>query len=91
MKRKIVRLLSLAAVVGTVALWPASRSEAWDQCPVQSCDFWQNVCQRGGGDWSLDEIGICIKEDNNMQEAFHGHCVPPNPAQAPWTVDCIPD
>jgi hypothetical protein len=91
MKEKVVvRLLSLAAL-GTVALWPAANSEAWDWCPVQSCDFWQNVCQTGGGDWDLDDIGICIKEDNNMTEAFHATCTPPNPAQAPWSVDCVPD
>jgi hypothetical protein len=90
MKRKVVRLLSLAAV-GTVALWPAAISGAWDSCPVQSCDFWQDVCQRGGGDWNMDENGICLKEDNNFTESFHVTCTPPNPAQAPWSVDCVPD
>ena len=90
MKGKVVRLLSLAAV-STVALWPAAISGAWDWCPVQSCDFWQNVCQTGGGDWDLDDIGICIKEDNSFTEAFHATCTPSHPQQAPWSVDCVPD
>ena len=88
MKGKAVRLLSLAAV-STVAFWPAAISGAWDSCPVQSCDFWQNVCQIGGGDWSMDDIGICIKEDNSFTESFHAVCTAPT--HAPWSVDCVPD
>ena len=88
MKGKVARLLSLAAV-STVALWPAAISGAWDSCPVQSCDFWQNVCQIGGGDWSMHETGICIKEDNNFNASFHAVCTPPS--NAPWSVDCVPD
>ena len=90
MKRKVVRLLSLAAV-WTVALWPAATSGAWDACPTQSCDFWQNVCQIGGGDWDMTDTGICIKEDNSFSESFRGDCTPAHPEQAPWSMDCTPD
>jgi hypothetical protein len=83
-------LLSLAAV-STVVLWPVAISGAWDWCPVQSCDFWQNVCQIGGGDWDLDYTGLCLKEDNNFAGSFRATCTPPNQMQAPWSVDCVPD
>jgi hypothetical protein len=90
MKRKVVRLLSLLAAVGTIALWPAANSGAWEACPTQSCDFWQGICQMGGGDWDVTDTGICIMENNSPSESFHAVCTPPNPAQAPWSMDCTP-
>jgi hypothetical protein len=90
MKKKVIHLLSLAAV-STVALWPAAISGAWDSCPVESCDFWQDVCQRGGGDWDVTDTGICIMENNSFSESFHAVCTPAHPLQAPWSVDCTPD
>ena len=86
MKRKVVRLLSLAAV-STVLLWPAATSGALDFCPVQSCPFWRGVCVNGGGTWTLTDTGICLMENNSVNEKFQGVCTAPT--HDPWSMDCI--
>jgi hypothetical protein len=86
MQRKGIRML-LLAVVSTIALWPVATSWALDFCPVQSCPFWSNVCTIGGGTWSLTDTGICLMENNSVNEKFRGTCTAPT--HDSWTMDCI--
>lgn len=86
MQRKAIRLLLLAAV-SVVMLWPAAPSWALTFCPVQSCPFWINVCQTGGGTWSLIDTGICLMDDNSINASFRVVCTTPSNDQ--WSVDCI--
>jgi hypothetical protein len=86
MQGKVIRLLLLAAV-SVVVLWPAAPSWALDFCPVQSCPFWINVCQIGGHTWSLTDTGICLMENNSVNEKFRVVCTISTDNQ--WSVDCI--
>ena len=85
MQRKAVRLLLLAAV-SVVVLWPAAPSWALDFCPVQSCPFWIDICQRGGNTWSLIDTGICLMDNNSVNEKFRVVCTT---SSGQWSVDCI--
>jgi hypothetical protein len=40
--------------------------------PVLS--FLGNVCQIGGGTWTLTDTGICLMENNSINERFRGVC-----------------
>lgn len=85
MQGKVIRLLLLAAV-SVVVLCPAAPSWALDFCPVQSCPFWIDVCQRGGNTWSLIDTGICLMDNNSVNEKFRVVCTT---TSGQWSVDCI--
>jgi hypothetical protein len=85
MQRKVIRLLLLAAL-SVVVLWPAAPSWALDFCPVQSCPFWIDICERGGNTWSLIDNGICLMDDNSVNAKFRVVCTTPS---GQWSVDCI--
>jgi hypothetical protein len=85
MKAKVVRLLLLAAVC-TVGLWPPAVSFAWDACPGQSCPFWRDVCEIGGGTFVQTNIGRCVQEDSTTVVLWHAVCTAPT--HDPWTMDC---
>ena len=87
MQGKVIRLLLLLAAVSVVGLWPAATSWALDFCPVQSCPFWINVCQTGGNTWSLTDTGICLMDNNSVNEKFRVVCTTTSNGQ--WSVDCI--
>jgi hypothetical protein len=86
MRAIAIRFLLLAAVC-TVALWSPAVSLAWDLCPEQSCPFWRDVCERGGGSFNQTDMGICVKEDNNITVHWHGVCTYPD--RDPWTMECV--
>jgi hypothetical protein len=85
MQRKVARLLLLAAL-SVLALWPTAPSWALDFCPVQSCPFWIDICERGGNSWSLVTTGICLMDDNSINTKFRVVCTT---TSGQWNVDCI--
>jgi len=88
MKAKIVKLLMLSAVC-TVALWPPAISLAWDQCLGQSCPFWRNVCEIGGGtfDQQVDPVyERCVEENESIVVQYYSVCTYPD--RAPWSIRC---
>ena len=86
MQGKVIRFLLLAAV-SVVVLWPAAPSWALNFCPVQSCPFWINICEIGGGTWSLTDTGICLMDDHSINESFRVVCSTTSNYQ--WNMDCI--
>jgi hypothetical protein len=85
MRAIAVRFLLLTAVAA-VALWPPALSHDWDACPVQSCPFWREICERGGGTFNQTEVENCVQEDNSVTIHWHGVCT--GTPSSPWTMEC---
>jgi hypothetical protein len=85
MRAKAVRLLILAAVC-SVALWPPAVSHAWDYCPGQSCPFWRDVCEQGGGTFDQTNVGYCQVDEQNVTVLWEAVCT--YDWRGPWYMSC---